>query len=67
MRCCDTELENFVSPSNRRDLAGTPLPLSPEWSGVLGLNLNTAALGGSLRGRVELAYRSRIIFPLSID
>lgn len=63
----DTELENFVSPSNRRDLAGSPLPLSPEWSGVVGLNVAANALGGSLRARAELAYRGRIIFPLSID
>ncbi len=63
----DTQLNNFVSPTNRRNLSGRPLPLSPKWSGVLGFNADFPLLGGDTRARIEAAFRSKTIFPLSID
>ncbi len=63
----DTSLENFISPTNRRNLSGSPLPLSPKWSGVLGVNAEFPLLGGEARARVEAAFRTKTIFPLSID
>lgn len=63
----DATFDRYISPSNNLDLSGTRLPLSPEWSGAAGLTYEGAMLGGDVRARVEYAYRSEIIFPLTID
>lgn len=63
----DATFDNYISPSNNRDLSGTRLPLSPEWSGTMGLAYETPLAGGDLRARLEYVSRSRIIFPLTID
>lgn len=63
----DSKLENYISPTSKKDLSGTQLPLTPKSSGTISLDYDTAFSGGSLRSRVELNGRSSIIFPLTLD
>jgi iron complex outermembrane receptor protein len=62
-----TEFGSYISPSNKLDLTGTRLPLSPKFSGTAGLNWEGGFAGGKLMLRGEVVYRSSIIFPLTID
>lgn len=43
----DSELQNYLYPSTRRDLSGLPLPLTPRSSGSVWLDHNTSVAGGS--------------------
>ncbi|OYU41876.1 MAG: TonB-dependent receptor, partial [Burkholderiales bacterium PBB4] len=63
----DSELQNYVSPSTRRDLSGLPLPLTPKSSGSVWLDHSTSVAGGQLRSHLEYNYRSSVIFPLTLD
>jgi len=63
----DSELQNYVSPSTRRDLSGLPMPLTPETSGSVWLDHSLAMAGGQLRSHLEYNYRSGVIFPLTLD
>lgn len=63
----DSTFDTYISPSNGLDLSGTRLPLSPEWSGSLGLGYLGQVMGGELRANVDYTYRDEIIFPLTID
>jgi iron complex outermembrane receptor protein len=63
----DSELQNYVSPSTRRDLSGLPLPLTPKSSGSIWLDHTTSVAGGRLRTHVEYNYRSGVVFPLTLD
>jgi iron complex outermembrane receptor protein len=63
----DSELQNYVSPSTRRDLSGLPLPLTPKTSGSVWLDHNVALAGGQLRSHLEYNHRSSVIFPLTLD
>lgn len=63
----DAKFLSYVSPSNNLDLSGTQLPLAPKTSGTIGLTYRGEIGGGELRARVEHVYRSKIIYPLTID
>lgn len=63
----DSSLQNYISPSTRKDLSGMPLPLTPKTSGSIWLNHSTAVAGGKLRSHLEYNYRSSVIFPLTLD
>jgi iron complex outermembrane receptor protein len=63
----DSELQNYVSPSTRRNLSGMPLPLTPRTSGSVWLDHNLAVAGGRLRSHLEYNFRSEVIFPLTLD
>jgi iron complex outermembrane receptor protein len=63
----DSELQNYVSPSTRRDLSGMPLPLTPKTSGSAWLDHTTSVAAGQLRSRLEYNYRSSVVFPLTLD
>jgi iron complex outermembrane receptor protein len=63
----DSELQNYVSPSTRRDLSGMPLPLTPKSSGSVWLDHTTSVAAGQLRSHIEYNYRSSVIFPLTLD
>jgi iron complex outermembrane receptor protein len=63
----DSELQNYVSPSTRRDLSGMPLPLTPKSSGSVWLDHTTSVAGGQLRSHLEYNYRSGVVFPLTLD
>jgi iron complex outermembrane receptor protein len=63
----DSELQNYVSPSTRRDLSGLPLPLTPKSSGSIWLDHTTSVAGGQLRAHVDYNYRSGVVFPLTLD
>jgi iron complex outermembrane receptor protein len=63
----DSELQNYVSPSTRRNLSGMQLPLTPKSSGSVWLDHTTSLAGGQLRSHLEYNYRSSVIFPLTLD
>ncbi|HEX7011959.1 MAG TPA: TonB-dependent receptor [Steroidobacteraceae bacterium] len=63
-----TSVSGYVSPTNGAVLNGRELPMSPQWSGNVGLliELPIADLG-DLRLRAEYAFRSEILFPYTYD
>jgi iron complex outermembrane receptor protein len=63
----DATFDQYISPSNNLDLSGTPLPLSPKWSGSASIGYEGEVLGGALRSHLEYVYRGKIIFPLTLD
>jgi iron complex outermembrane receptor protein len=63
----DSELQNYVSPSTKRDLSGMPLPLTPKSSGSVWLDHKVGMSGGQLRSHLEYNYRSSVVFPLTLD
>jgi len=63
----DSRLENYISPTSKKDLSGLQLPLTPKNSGTISLDYDTALSGGSLRSRLEFNGRSSVIFPLTLD
>lgn len=64
----DSKLENFRSPATQQVLDDVRLPLSPEWSGVVGLSFEPdLGVSGRVRARAEYSFRSSIIFPLTFD
>lgn len=64
----NTSVSGYTSPTNGSVLDGRPLPMSPKWSGNLGLKLEVPVADlGTLRLRGEYAFRTKIIFPFSYD
>lgn len=59
----DTKLHNFIN-SQGVNLEGSELPLSPQFSGSIGLQFaGDIYRGASLRVRIEAAGQSEVIFP----
>lgn len=64
----NTSVAGYVSPTNGALLNGRALPMSPKWSGAIGLRLDLPIAGaGHLRLRGEYAFRSTILFPYTFD
>ncbi len=49
----DSELGNYISPSNNQNPMGARLPLSPEWSGSASIGYDGEVLGGALQSHLE--------------
>jgi iron complex outermembrane receptor protein len=63
-----TSVSGYTSPTNGSVLDGRALPMSPKWSGNIGLKLELPVADvGRLRVRGEYAFRTKIIFPFSYD
>lgn len=64
----DSELEDFILPGTTTVAKGLPLPLTPEWSGALGIELSTEVGDASrLTARAEVTYQSSVNFPNFTD
>lgn len=63
-----TSVSGYTSPTNGAVLNGRALPMSPEWSGNVGLHVDVQ-IGqlGELRLRGEYAFRTEILFPYTYD